>query len=194
MGRYSDINKGPELAEAYKNLQAYRAKTRAQKQSEYNTASYGTRYKYDREPQYIQPFSGLAAKKIYLLVNAPASTVNGEAKAARDATMGSNGKRLLEETLSGITNPVKVKIPGFKYAKVICTKRSATARTQNSRMTGTKYQQYQVDSGSCPFGQNGTATDNFNDAVTELRLALKTFSETPNQSIRIVPERSALSI
>lgn len=184
MGRYSDINKGPELAEAFKNLQEYRQKTRAQKQAAYVSVKKGNRQISKRIDGVIIPFSS-KGNNTYLSRKIPDVSSNTESNDALTALAG----YVLKAMPAGTGN-VEITLPKFQAAKLILTSRSAPGNGQ-SRLTGAKYTQYTSDSGSCPFGKKD-ATDTFADVAKAVKAKLTNYPGGA-KSARFVPERSSLS-
>lgn len=169
MARYSDINRGQELAAAYVKLQAYRAQTRAQKVADYATVAKtpAQRVKSERKDAYIAPFGSDSATVLYeARVLAAAQTGVGN-------TVGNIIEGLVNDrwdvTLTATQEGIKV--PKFKFAQIIGSDRTTTATANsNSRFTDTPYKRHRSENVSCPFGrQSAGVAESYNDAIKAIK-------------------------
>lgn len=189
MGRYSDVNRGPELMEAYTKRQAWLALSKDAKKSAY-TALNVQRVVIKRQEVYIRPFDSTEAN-LLLKAKAPIATSDDPGPMLR-TILGNT--RVVEN--ADPSNDIILTLKPFQFAKLVATKRTnATGTAARSRITDLPYMRYQSDSASCPFGWTGVATDNFSTAVAAIRsdTAFKAFSGTVGNRIGIVPQKSALS-
>ena len=154
MGRYSDINRGPELNEAYTEYQAWIKKTRAQKQAAYKAVAKpeADRVKVERIPGYILPFNG-TNDKVYLSTRIIAATQQGAGGTVAGTIRGLVSSRV-NQTLPETGDPFSLSIPRFQFAKISGTLRTQAATTDSeSRITGLPYKRHRSNSASSPFGK-----------------------------------------
>lgn len=191
MGRFADINRGPELAKAYDALQDWRKLTKAEKKTRYNAVKKTTaRVKPERVIAYIVPFSA-ARPDIFLQtqVPAPTQTETGDAVAAIVRTLIAT--RFVTATPTAANDTIIKPPRGFSFAKVRATRNVGTPNVNAvSRLTGTPYTRISTESMSGNFGQVAGAT-NFEAASKAIKAITDyaTFNNAPGQSIAIIPER-----
>ena len=198
MARYSDLKRGPELAQAYTAYQAYLALDRTQKKAKYAALNVN-RVVATRIKGNIAPFGSTTLLVPMLLpVDSPApdtTTTPAEAKEA-DAPLVT----LIRGILGNRTNvtPVDldavIEIPKFKAAKLFLTRRTSnTTSDKISRFTNISYKHRQTNTISCPFGKNAGG-DTYDDAVSAIiaHASLKTHTDAGGK-YRIVPQMSIIA-
>lgn len=190
MGRYSDINRGPELNEAYNTYQTWLKKTRAQKQTAYKAVAKAPndRVKVERTNGYILPFNG-TNDKVYISTRIIAATQQGAGSTVAGTVRDLVSSRV-SNTLPTTGDPFSLSIPRFGFAKIYGTLRTTEATSDSeSRITGLPYKRHRSNSASSPFGKKDN-TDNYADAINEIKAAAayKTFVATTGNSIGFSPE------
>lgn len=190
MGRYSDIQRGPELNEAYNEYQTWLKKTRAQKQAAYKAVAKAVadRVKVERTKGYILPFNG-TNDKVYLSTRIIADAQTGTGDAVAN-TIRDLAQSRVNKTLPETGDPFSLTVPRFQFAKISGTRRTQVATTDSeSRITGLPYKRHRSNSASSPFGKKDN-TDNYSDAIEEIRRteAFKKFVTTVGNSIGFSPE------
>ena len=190
MGRYGDINRGPELNEAYNSYQTWLKKTRAQKQQAYKTVAkpVADRVRVERIKGYILPFNG-TNDKVYISARIIADTQQGAGGTVAGTIRGLVADRV-NKTLPTTGDPFSLTVPRFEFAKISGTLRTQEATTDSeSRITGIPYKRHRSNSASSPFGKKAN-TANYSDAIAEIRnaAAYKTFVQTIGNSIGFSPE------
>ena len=190
MGRYSDINRGPELNVAYNSYQTWVKKTRAQKQAAYKTVAkpVSDRVVDERTVGYNLPFNG-TNDKVYLSTRIIADTQQGAGGTVAGTIRGLIADRVYK-VLPATGDPFSLSVPRFQFAKISGTLRTQAATTDSeSRITGLPYKRHRSNSASSPFGKKDN-TDNYSDAIKEIRAnnAYTTFVQTIGNSIGFSPE------
>lgn len=196
MSRYNDILRGPELADAYQKYQTWLTQSRAAKQADYATVAkpLAQRVRPVTESVRILPFSTVA-NTTALVTKAPALAGQTAQNEIAQVCRGLADDLL---TLSSVTIPTGttvLKVKGFKFARVIATKRTAEASVvAESRITKIPYRRWRTNNASCPFGRDETRTS-FAQAVNYMRgLGLfSTASDEAGERIGFMPERSSLN-
>lgn len=190
MGRYSDINRGPELNEAYESYQTWLKKSRAQKQTAYKSVAkpVADRVKTERVPGYILPFNS-DNDKVYIETRIIAATQQGAGSNVANAVRGLATSRVASD-LPTTGDVFGINVPKFQFAKIYGTLRTTTATTDSeSRITGLPYKRHRSNSCSSPFGRKN-ATDTYSNAIKEIKAesGFKSFVQTIGNSIGFSPE------
>lgn len=191
MGRFSDINRGPELNKAYEAMQTWRKKTADQKSAAYKTVAKAQtdRVKAERVPAYVRPFL-LSADNVYYECRGLASAQAGAGANVAATARGILGTRILYEAPSGATDTIIDSIRRYRFAKITLSQRTGNADDNaKSRMTGRPYTRYRSDNVSSPFGR--TAADvNYQAAVADLKgtATYRSFIATTGNRIGFTPE------
>jgi hypothetical protein len=178
MGRYSDINRGPELQDAYEKYQEWLKKSRAAKKAAYKTVAKpaADRVKVERIVGYVLPFNS-DNDKVYLETRIISDTQTGAGSDVAGTVRELVDDRALKvlPTTDGIQS---FQGENYRFAKIIASKRTTTATDDSeSRITGDTYKRHRSNNVSSPFGRK-TATDNYSDAVKAIKAiaAFKTFA------------------
>lgn len=197
--RFSDINRGPALKDAYDKLEAWRKLDPAAKRNAYNAVKKpaAARVNAERVKAYIQPF-GATKEGIYYETKVPAVTqtaedgVGGGGQEVATLLLALIANRFTSVAPAGATD-VTIEIPKFRFAQVRASRRSTSAADKNvnavSRLTGRPYTRYRSDSMSAPFGKGGGQTDYF-AAVNAMKgiAAYNTFANVKGNTIGFRPE------
>lgn len=190
MGRYNDINRGPELKKAYDERQAWLQKSADQKSTAYKSVAKPRtdRVKPERVIGYIAPFNVTKAGVYYeARVLAAAQTGAGATIAGTARTIA--GTRVLYDAPTGPADTI-IDVPRYRFAKVNVTLRTGNGdENAKSRITGRPYTRYRTDSVSTAFGK--LANDiNYQDAVQTMKdsSAYKAFVATVGNRIGFTPE------
>lgn len=196
MGRYNDIVRGPELADAYAKYQLWLAKSRAEKKTAYATVAKpaAERVKPNRDEVRLLPFATSNAA-IQLITLAPTATEQVAQNAIAEVARGLANDLLIATTVAIPTGTTAMRVKGFKFAKVVCTRRTDVAgEVKASRITDIPYLRYRTNTASCPFGRDETRT-NFSAAVAYIQglPAYETAENEPGERVGFLPERSVLS-
>jgi hypothetical protein len=190
MGRYGDINRGPELNKAYIERQEWLQKTADQKQTAFKAVSKARtdRVKPERVPAYVRPFNQTRAG-IYYECRGLSPTQTGAGSNVAGTARTIVGARIEYEAPSGATDTV-IKISRYRFAKISLSQRTGNGdENAKSRITGRPYTRYRSDSVSSPFGKT-TSDVNYQDAVQELKdtTAYETFVAGPGNRVGFTPE------
>jgi hypothetical protein len=171
MAKYSDINRGPELKEAYEKMKLWREKSREQKALAYKEVAKPSnqRVKVDRTTGYLLAFSHNKTNLFYevkvLSDTQGAGTGSGTANIAR----GLVDTYFKTDPPAGATDVTVGPPRGFKPAKIILSERTQTeTTTSNSRMTNIPYLRHRTNNVSCAFGRVDA-----DDTYTSVTAAIK---------------------
>lgn len=193
MGR--DIDRGPELNEAYLARNTWRQKSRAAKRTDYaaNRATLA-RAKWNRNTGYVIAFNFESASllvEVEILDATQSGTGSNSADTARN--LASDYVYTEAQVPTGPPAPNLVKLNNFKPAKIITsTRTSQTGVPQESRVTGLPYLQYPTVSASSPIGRNRTTPAGDFGAVRAAIIANAAYAAFKNGAagnrISILPE------
>ena len=193
MARFSDINKGPELADAYAKMQIWRAKSRAAKRTDYIASrSKPTTARWQREKGYILPFNSMGVTTFFeTMLLDTTQTISPDRAAAAARNLASDFVVTLAQ-LPG-TGVTTFKVPKYTFAKIMCSDRDGTGVQKQSRLTDIPYLQYRTFGASSPIGRNQTApaTSQFAAVVVSIKAnaAYDGFLTQEGSRISIIPER-----
>lgn len=190
MGRYGDINRGPELNLAYQERQAWLAKSADQKQTAYKSVAKPRtdRVKPEKVPAYVRPFN-VTKEGIYYEARGLAAVQAGAGSNVAGVARTIVGTRLVYDAPGAATDTI-IPIKKYRFAKISLSQRTGNAdENAKSRITGRPYTRYRSDNVSSPFGKL-TADVNYQNAVQELKdtAAYKTFVAAVGNSIGFTPE------
>lgn len=190
MGRYSDINRGPELQDAYEKYQLWLKKPRKDKKAAYKLVakSEADRVKTERVAGFILPFNS-ENEKVYLEARIVSNAQTGAGTGTAAVVRGLVSSRVFETMPTG-TDIYSLKVRRFQFAKIIASQRTTTATTEtDSRITDTPYKRHRSDNVSSPFGRSG-GTDTYSDALQAIKTAAayKTFVGQRGNRIGFSPE------
>lgn len=187
--RFSDINRGPQLAAEYDALQTWRKLSADAKKAAYNgVKKTSARVKPERATAYITPFSALRAD-IYYISSVPTATQTGTGDSCATILRALINGRYATTAPTGATDTV-IKIPKFRFAHVRASTTVGTPiTTAKSRFTQRPYTRISTESMTANFGQNTTDKDYF-AAVKAMRAlaAFNTFNDAAGNSISFRPE------
>jgi hypothetical protein len=190
MARYSDIRKGPELAEAFTKMNVYLGKSRAAKRTAYqaNRAKPNSA-NWVREKGFINPFNTPGTILYETSVIAATQTITPNRAADTARLLAADYVSTPAQLTAGAT---VIRIPKFRFAKILCTDRDGTGVDRNSRVTDLPYKQYIAYSASASFGQNRTTPGDYPTARAAIIAApgYTTFLAQEGSRISILPERS----
>lgn len=191
MGKYSDINRGPELNKAYAELNKWRNLTPAQKQAAYRKVAKpkASRVTTSRVEAYIVPY-GPEKPTLFYIIRGIDETQSGAGANVATTARTLVGTRVNYVLPIAATDVVIPKPRGFQPAKLIAKARSgAVDDTHESRFTGRTYTYAPTENVSTPFGRI-TADPTFDQAVRSIKGAdaYKTFVGTAGNTITFVPE------
>lgn len=174
MSRYSDIKKGPELAQQLTAYQAYLQKTQAQKRADYAALNVN-RVVASRVKANIRPFGSTNLLVPVLTVQA-GGTPDTSDTPAESRSIDSILVDLLRGALTGrieVTEAETDNVIGwgkFRAAKLFVGRRDGgTIVERTSRFTGRTYRAAPGNVMSCNFGKSATATDTFEAARTAIK-------------------------
>lgn len=193
--RFADINRGPELQDAYNKLDDWRKLTRAQKKATYAAVAKPAteRVKTERVIAYVRPF-GTARDDIYYETTVPAAAQTGEGGALATLLRALASGRFVEIAPAGATDTI-IDVPKFRFARIRASqKATGTTAVQEgavSRLTGRPYKRVRTNSMQINFGKSAAQSDYF--AAVKAIMALpdyNTFNNTPGNSISFKPEGS----
>jgi hypothetical protein len=190
MGRYGDINRGPELNKAYIERQEWLQKTADQKQAEYRRVSKPRtdRVKPERVPAYVRPFN-VTREGIYYEARGLSPTQTGAGSNVAGVARTIVDRRLIYDAPTAATDTI-INVPRYRFAKITLSQRTGNGdENAKSRITGRPYTRYRTDNVSSPFGKL-EADVNYQDAVQELKdtQPYKTFVASAGNSIGFTPE------
>ncbi len=168
----------------------WRAKSRAAKQAAYRAVAKtaAQRVKSERVDGYILPFNSQSAN-IYLETRVLNTNQTGVGAATAGIVRGLVDTRFKTD-ISAITAAEQLRVPKFRFAKIIGSERTATVTEPTpSRKTDTPYLRHRSNNISCPFGK-ATVSDNYSAAVEEIKAkpAFKTFESTVGNRIGFTAE------
>ncbi|WP_427159404.1 hypothetical protein ACQFX9_25800 [Aliinostoc sp. HNIBRCY26] len=173
---FRDLNRYPAQKARYDKYKEWLESTPEQRQAKFAAITDETRRaRAEREIGYVSPFGTAGNTKVYLPTRIIAAQQSGSGAGVATTLRG----LLANYTLTGddfqaLNNPILIEARKFKFAKLTLT--SVVAGTKRaSRITGATYSKPDVDSVTCPFGQN-TAGQDYDDAV----VAIKTDSDYAN--------------
>lgn len=190
MGRYSDINRGPELKEAFEKLKLWRDKSRKEKAALYkaNSKSQEKRVKTERTKGFILAFAHNDIKIHY------EGNILADIQTGIGATTANTARELVEEyfkkelpTGAGNDGVMGIRMPKYTFAKIYLYERTLTAtEAKESRVTETPYLRHESNNISCPFGRKD-ANDTYSSIVKAIKAkpAYETFEKGNNSKNRI---------
>lgn len=190
MGRYSDINRGPELQDAYEKYQLWLKKSRAEKKAAYKTVAKpaANRVKVERTVGYILPFNS-ANPNVYLEGRVISAAQTGQGAGTATTTRG-----LIDDCFKTVApagpGETVFTVENYGFAKIIVSQRTETVTTDSeSRITGDTYKRHRSDNVSGIFGKK-VAADNYSSVVADIKAkpAFKTFVATTGNRIGFKPE------
>jgi hypothetical protein len=173
---FRDLNRYPAQKARYDKYKEWLESTPEQRQAKFAAITDETRRaRAEREIGYVSPFGTTGNTKVYLPTRIIATNQSGSGAAVAGTLRG----LLANYTLTGddfqaLTAPILIEAKKFRFAKLTLT--SVVAGTKKaSRITGAMYSKPDVDSVTCPFGQN-TGGQDYGTAV----VAIKTESAYAN--------------
>lgn len=193
MARFSDINKGPELADAYAKMQIWRAKSRAAKKTDYAAArSKPTTARWNRIEGYVLPFNLVGVTTYYeTKLLDPTQTITPARAATAASTLA--GDFVVTPAQLPTTGVGVIRVPRYTFAKILCSDREGTGVNKQSRITDLPYKQYQTFGASSPIGRERTAaaTSQFASVVASIKAnsAYTAFIAQEGSRVSIIPER-----
>lgn len=181
MGR--DIARGPELYKAYQAEQAWREKTREQKQTAYRSVAKPKtdRVKTGRVPAYVSPFNTTRAG-IYFRTRGIATAQSGTGAALAGTLKAILGARVLYDPPTTATDTILV-VPKYSFALLVLKEQVGDTYDAKSRKTDLPYPGQRSNSVRAPFGKlPGDA--NYQDAIQKLEdnADLKKFLEAKDKN------------
>ncbi|OCQ98960.1 hypothetical protein BCD64_23260 [Nostoc sp. MBR 210] len=190
MGRYSDINRGPELQDAYDKYQLWLKKSRAEKKAAYKTVSKpaANRVKVERTVGYILPFNS-SNNNVYLEGRVISDNQTGQGAGTANTARGLINEYYKTTAPSG-PGEVVFAVENYGFAKIIVSQRTETVTADSeSRITGDTYKRHRSDNVSGIFGRKAAA-DNYSSVVADIKAdaAFKTFVATVGNRIGFKPE------
>jgi hypothetical protein len=189
MARYSDIKRGAELNDQFVKYKDWLDDTAAAKKASYAAIrAKPVDVTWERENCFILPFSS-ASTTVYFEAKALTAAQTSATLSKDAATLALDLSN--DYSFDTLASPAEsVKIPGFRFARVIATERTGTNGEKISRISGKPYKQYQTVSASCPFGRTSSQlTLGTIRAVMLGKAAYKTFVAKPGNRVSIIPER-----
>lgn len=125
------------------------------------------RVKTERQDGYILPFNTESAN-VYLETRVLAAAQTGVGAATAGIVRDLVDNRFKTD-IATIASAEKLRIPKFRFAKVIASERTDVATEPTlSRKTDTPYLRHRSNNVSCPFGK-ATASDNYAAALEEIK-------------------------
>lgn len=190
MGRYNDINRGPELKKAYDERQAWLQKSADQKATAYKSVAKPRtdRVRPERIIAYVRPFN-ITKEGVYYEARGLSATQVGAGATIAGTARTLVGTRVVYDAPAGPADTI-IPITRYKFAKVNVTLRTGNAdENAKSRITGRPYTRYRTDSISSVFGRL-TGDANYQDAVQKIKdsAAYKAFVATVGNRIGFTPE------
>lgn len=197
--KYSDINRGPALNDAYNKLESWRKLDPAAKRNAYNGVKKppAERVITERVLAWIQPF-GATKDGIYYETRVPAANqtaeggVGGAGQAVATLLLALIAGRFSATAPAGATDVI-IEIPKFQFAQVRAAQRTGTANPNAvSRITGRPYTRWRSDSMSANFGKSATQND-FYESVKAIKALSQytTFANAKGNTIGFRPEQSS---
>lgn len=187
--RFGDIQRGPELQDAYNKLDAWRKLPTAQKKAAYAAVAKpaADRVKTERVIVWIQPF-GASRDGIYYETKIPAAAQAGEGGTEATAVRALIDGRFTAAAPAGATDVI-IEMPKFRFAQVRISRKTGEVPNSVSRITGRPYKKIRTNSMSGSFGKNAAQNDYF-AAVKAIKAlpAYTNFANTAGNSISFRPE------
>lgn len=188
MGGYKDIMRAVELKAEYDKFMAYKAKTKAEKQTAYSALNV-RKLAYNKQSAYIAPFLQ-PAKSLFILLDIPATGQTEPCPKALD--FASTYYTITAPT--GTTNIIieggNALFPKNKLGKIIVKTRVTTATTNSqSRITDRYYKRHETNSVSMFIGKNAAA-DDYGKVAAEIKAkaSYKTFVGVVGNTVQFIPE------
>lgn len=197
--KYSDINRGPALNDAYNKLESWRKLDPAAKRNAYNGVKKpaAERVITERVLAWIQPF-GATKDGIYYETRVPAANqtaeggVGGAGQAVASLLLALIAGRFSPTAPAGATDVI-IEIPKFQFAQVRASQRTGTSNPNAvSRLTGRPYTRWRSESMVANFGKSASQTD-FYAAVKAIKglSQYTTFANAKGNTIGFRPEQSS---
>jgi hypothetical protein len=190
MGRYTDIQRGPELNKAYEEYQDWLKKTADQKATAYKGVAKAKtdRVKPEKIPAYLKPFN-LTNENIFYETRGLREAQTGAGANVAGTARTLAGTRIVYASPTGATDVV-IYVPRYRFAKITVSQRTGNPdENAKSRITGRPYTRYRTDNVSTPFGKLD-ADINYQDVVQTIKAqaAYKNFVAAPGNRIGFTPE------
>lgn len=191
MGRFSDVERGPELAAEYEKLQLWRKMSKVEKKAAYatNKKTDTNRVVTERVPAYVIPFSA-SRPNIFYETFVPAATQTGQGGSLATLLRALANLRFATTAPADATDTI-IEMSKFKFAQIRASTNStqATKTTAVSRFTGRPYKLVYKDAMTINFGQLA-AGDDFYAAVKLMKAKTEytAFTAVKGNSISFRPE------
>lgn len=191
--RFSDIERGPELAAEYEKLQDWRKLPKAQKKALYTGVKKAdtNRVKTERGKAWVIPF-GAARTDIFYETRNPIAAQEGQGQALATLLRTLATGRVTEISPTGATATI-IEMTKFQFAQIRASTKSTQAAvpTATSRITGRPYNRVYKDAMSINFGQLAAGDDYFTAVkLIKANSAYSTFANVKGNSISFKPEGS----
>ena len=157
---FRDLQRYEAQKPRYDAYKLWVAKSPAEKAAAFDVINDATkRAVIAREKGYVSPFGTVGSTKIYLPTKILSSTQSGQGGGVATSlrTILANYVSTAAE-FAALTTPIEVAAKKFKFAKLTLTAVAVGAKS-NSRITGARYNKPEVDSVTCPFGQQTGGQD-----------------------------------
>jgi hypothetical protein len=167
---FRDLQRYESNKSRFDKYKAWLAMTPDQRQAAYALVTDETkRVKTEKEAGYISPFGTAGTTKIYLPTRIIKSGQTGQGSGTAEVLRGLLASYTTTATEFGaLTTPILIDTQKFKFAKLTLTAVVPGTLKKNSRITGAAYLKPDVDSVTCPFGQN-TGGQDYEAAVLAIK-------------------------
>ncbi|BAT53781.1 hypothetical protein NOS3756_27440 [Nostoc sp. NIES-3756] len=158
---FRDLQRYESQKPRYDKYKAWLAMNPEQRQAAYATVTDETkRAKTEREKGYISPFGTAGTTKIYVPARLIKDGQTGQGSGVAGVLRGLLASYTTTATeFAALTTPLLIETSKFKAAKLTLSNVVPGTTPKNSRITGAAYKKPDVDSVTCPFGQNAGGQD-----------------------------------
>jgi hypothetical protein len=158
---FRDLQRYESQKARFDKYKAWLAMNPEQRQAAYATVTDETkRAKTEREKGYISPFGTAGTTKIYVPARLIKDGQTGQGSGVANVLRGLlAGYTTTATEFAALTTPLLIETSQFKAAKLTLSNVVPGTTPRNSRITGAAYKKPDVDSVTCPFGQNAGGQD-----------------------------------
>jgi hypothetical protein len=167
---FRDLQRYESQKARFEKYKAWLAMTPDQRQSAYAAITdESKRVKLQRVGGYVSPFGTAGTTKVYIPAQLLVAGQTGQGSGTATVLLGllANYTTTSAE-FAGLSTPIVVNTPKFKFAKLTLTTVVPGTQKKNSRITGAAYNKPDVDSVTSPFGQNAGGQD-YDAAVAAIK-------------------------
>ncbi|MEH2066979.1 MAG: hypothetical protein V7K47_02205 [Nostoc sp.] len=158
---FRDLQRYPLQKARYEKYKLWLDSTPVERQQKFAAITDETkRASAEKEPGYISPFGTAGTTKIFLPARILKDGQTGQGSGVATVLRGLLANYTTTSTeFAALNTPILIETKKFKFAKLTLTTVVPSTTKKPSRITGVEYKKPDVDSVTCPFGQNAGGQD-----------------------------------